>query len=123
MFSKKIIISALVVAFSLSFFGTAIAGAIDYPPGVISNLDHTTADIDARLEAMVQTENKVVKQTVSVPAGVVSNLDHTTAEIDAQLYHESIDSNEAKYVSCNVPAVTISNLDHTTAEFDVDWGC
>lgn len=125
MFRNKVIISALVVAFSLIFFGTAIAGTINYPPGVISNLDHTTAELDTRLEAMAKTENKVAKQTaVSAPAGVISNLDHTTAQIDAQLYPENIDRNkETNYVRCYVPAGAISNLDHTTAELDVNLGC
>lgn len=119
MFIKKIIFSTLVVAVSLSLFGTAIAGTSGYPPGFISNLDGTTAEIDARFEAMETNDKIVIKQaTVSAPAGVISNLDGTTAEIDAQLYPENIYGKKTNYVHCNAPAGFISNLDGTTAELD-----
>jgi len=95
------------------------------PAGAISNLDHTTAELDAKLEAMVVTESKKPKHSrYYAPAGAISNLDHTTAELDAKL--EAVlatESKDLRYIRCSAPAGAISNLDHTTAELDAKLGC
>lgn len=125
---KVLLLSALVAMFCFGLLGTATAGTTSYPAGVISNLDHTTAKIDAKLEGMHDDEIKASNYGENyIPAGVISNLDHTTAELDAKL--ETIaakaanKSGEVKYTHCYTPAGFISNLDHTTAEFDTMVGC
>lgn len=121
---KVLLIGALVTIFSFGLLGTAVAGSISYPAGVISNLDHTTAEIDAKLEAKHGVEGRVSNHTLDyAPAGVISNLDHTTAEIDAQLYPESVLKHTEPSILCNAPAGHISNKDHTTAAFDATTGC
>ena len=125
MFNKELLVSALVITFSLTFLGTALASTISYPAGFISNLDSTTAEQDARLEAMAATETNEVKQVRDyAPAGFISNLDSTTAEQDARLEAmAATESKEFNYVRCYAPAGFISNLDSTTAELDAKTGC
>lgn len=124
MLTKKSLVAALVITFCFGIFGTAIAGAINYPPGVISNLDATTAALDAQFEAMATPDKEVNYVRSYAPAGAISNLDHTTAELDAQLQAVAApDNKEVNYVQCYTPAGVISNLDHTTAELDAKWGC
>lgn len=125
---KVLLLSALVAIFCFGLLGTATAGSISYPAGAISNLDHTTAKIDAKLEVMLEDEIQVSNYGEDyAPAGVISNLDHTTAELDARL--EAIAAKtakkgeEVKYTRCYTPAGAISNLDHTTAELDTMLGC
>ena len=125
---KVLLLSALVAIFCFGMLGTATAGSISYPAGVISNLDHTTAKIDAKLEGMHNDEIKVSNYGENyIPAGVISNLDHTTAELDAKLEAMAAKAankrEEVKYTRCYTPAGAISNLDHTTAELDTMVGC
>jgi hypothetical protein len=123
MFNKKYLISVLVVTFCFGFLGTAIAGTISYPAGFISNLDLSTAEMDARLETTVKTEAKEVEQVRnSAPAGFISNLDLSTAEMDAKL-KAMVETESKEYASCNTPAGFISNLDVSTAQMDAELGC
>lgn len=126
--NKVLLLSALAAIFCFGMLGTATAGSVSYPAGVISNLDHTTAKIDSKLEAMPENEIQVSNYGEDyAPSGVISNLDHTTADLDAKL--EAIaaktanNGEEVKYTRCYTPAGVISNLDHTTAELDATVGC
>lgn len=124
MLTKKSFIAALIITFCFGFLGNATAGAINYPPGVISNLDTTTAAMDAQFESMATNDKEAYNVRSYAPAGVISNLDHTTAALDAQLEAmAATDNKEVNYVQCYIPAGVISNLDHTTVELDAKWGC
>ena len=111
MFNKELLVSALVLTFSFGFIGTAMAGSVTFdekqienfvqaeagnnevtyvrnyaPAGAISNLDTTTAGLDAELYVIESAESKSVAYVQCYsPAGVISNLDTTTAELDAKV--------------------------------------